>query len=253
MGSTLSVNGILTDKNGLALNDKTVILSYAVGNSASWTQIGSGKTNSAGEFTVQWLIAASGTFTLKTEWTGDQNHAGSSNTTTLSFLPYQEQKVFFVESNSTVTGLAFNSTSLTLSFAVTGPSGTKGYTKVTVAKTIVSNVTGIIVSLDGKELTASISSTNEYWIITFTYSHSTHQVTLNLNDHSSSNSVPEFPSWTIPLLLSIIVAFAGLLVYFKKRHTQNVAVYWPCQPEPTKDERRITKNLWNSSKRLTIN
>lgn len=32
-----------------------------------------------------------------------------------------------------------------------------------------------------------------------------------------SPSIPDFPSWTIPLLLTVIVALAGLLVYHKKR------------------------------------
>jgi N-acetylneuraminic acid mutarotase len=32
-----------------------------------------------------------------------------------------------------------------------------------------------------------------------------------------SPSIPEFPSWAIPLLLSILLVAAGLLVYFKKR------------------------------------
>ena len=31
-----------------------------------------------------------------------------------------------------------------------------------------------------------------------------------------TNSVPEFPSWTIPLLLAMMLATAGLLVYHKK-------------------------------------
>ena len=69
VGSKLDVNGKLADKNGNALTDKTVILSYAVGNYASWTQIGSGKTNSTGEYSIQWLIGGSGTFSLKAEWT----------------------------------------------------------------------------------------------------------------------------------------------------------------------------------------
>jgi hypothetical protein len=34
---------------------------------------------------------------------------------------------------------------------------------------------------------------------------------------SSTNAFPEFPSWAIPLLLSLIVTAAGFLVYFKKR------------------------------------
>ena len=35
-------------------------------------------------------------------------------------------------------------------------------------------------------------------------------------------TVPEFPSWTIPLLLTIIVALAGLLVYHKKPKQRSV-------------------------------
>jgi len=34
-------------------------------------------------------------------------------------------------------------------------------------------------------------------------------------------TVPEFPSWTNPLLLTITVALAGLLVYHKK-HKRNL-------------------------------
>ncbi|HLN88539.1 MAG TPA: hypothetical protein VK253_00575 [Candidatus Binatia bacterium] len=49
-------------------------------------------------------------------------------------------------------------------------------------------------------------------------------VTKNLEPQSPSPSpattptptVPEYPSWTLPLMLSVMVATAGLLVYFKK-------------------------------------
>jgi hypothetical protein len=39
---------------------------------------------------------------------------------------------------------------------------------------------------------------------------------LPLPTPSPTSSIPEFPSWTIPLLLTIMVASAGLLVYHKK-------------------------------------
>ena len=187
VGSSVDVTGKLFDQNGNSLSNKTVVLSSAVGNSTSWSEIGSGKTNATGEYDIQWLIPASGTFTLKTQWAGDQSYSGSSNSTTLSILPYPEQKVFFVESNSTVTGLSFNSTSLTLGFTVSGPSGTKGYVKTTISKTIVQNFTGMTVTLDGKELNATVSSTDTCWIVTFTYSHSTHQVAITL---TSDQTVP---------------------------------------------------------------
>ena len=187
VGSSVNVNGRLFDQNGNPIANKTVVLSYAVSNSTSWSEIGSGKTNATGEYDIQWLIPASGMFTLKTQWVGDQSYSGSSNTTTLSILSYQEQKVFFVESNSTVTGLTFNSTSLTLGFTVSGPSGTKGYVKTTISKSIVQNFTGMTVTLDGKELNATVSSTDTCWIVTFTYSHSTHQVAIIL---TSDQTVP---------------------------------------------------------------
>jgi len=199
----------LSDKNGNALADRTVILSYAVGSSSSWTQIGSGKTNSAGEYSIQWLIEASGTFSLKAEWSGDQQYAGSSKATTLSFLPYQDQKVFFVESNSTVTALSFNSTSLTLSFSVTGASNTKGYVKITVDKTMAPNMNGITIYMDGNKLESTVTSTNDYWIISFDYSHSTHQVLVNLNDKAS---VPEFPALLAIALIFGLVTAAVLVI-----------------------------------------
>jgi hypothetical protein len=47
-----------------------------------------------------------------------------------------EQSFFFIESNSTVTELFFNSTSSELNFTVNGTSGTAGYVKVTIAKSL---------------------------------------------------------------------------------------------------------------------
>ncbi len=45
--------------------------------------------------------------------------------------------------------------------------------------------------------------------------------TLSSSYLSPSPSVPEFPSWTIPLILTMMVASAGLLVYHKK-HKHNL-------------------------------
>lgn len=201
-----------------------MILSYAVGGSASWFQIGSGETNAAGEYSIQWGIEASGSFALKAEWGGDADYLGSSNSTTLTVLPYQNQQVFYVESNSTVTGLDFNSTSLTLGFTVSGPTGTIGYTKVTVAKTLAPNFTRIAVFLDGKEINFTVSSSNDYWIITFTYFHSTHQVTINLSEDAekSTTPVPEFPSWLVLValvLVAVVVSATIVFMFTRKKPT----------------------------------
>jgi hypothetical protein len=223
VGSALNIKGILSDQNGNPLNDKTVTLSYAIGNSASWFEIGSGKTNSAGEYSIQWLIEASGTFNLKAEWAGNANYLGSENSTTLCFLPYQEQKVFFVESNSTITGLDFNSNSLALGFTVSGPTGTKGYTKATIAKSLAPDFAGFTVSLDGKQIDCTVTSSEEYWIIAFTYSHSSHQVTINLSSDAKTSQTPPADSTILFAILAIILtgSILALIIFRRARKTTN--------------------------------
>jgi hypothetical protein len=126
-GSAVNVIGTLSDANGTPLQGELVVLSYTFAGIDSWIPITSGLTSEAGEYNMQWINSASGTFALKTEWNGNATFMGTSNTTTVSFVPYQSQQVFFVESNSTVSALAFNSTNSELSFNAIGPSRTSGY------------------------------------------------------------------------------------------------------------------------------
>jgi hypothetical protein len=215
VGSTILLNGKLTDANGNTLSDETVILSYAAGGSNNWVQVGSGKTNATGFYTVQWLIPASGTFAIKAQWTGSTSYRGSENTVTLSFLPVQGQNVFFVESNSTISSLNFDSASQTLGFTASGPTGTQGYTKVTIAKTLAPNADPFMVSLDGNQLNYTITSLGDNWILAFSYQHSSHQIVVNLaSDVSQLPSSP--PNYTIFLFggvaAAVVATLAGLLV-----------------------------------------
>jgi peptidoglycan/xylan/chitin deacetylase (PgdA/CDA1 family) len=89
--------------------------------------------------------------------------------------------IFSVASNSTVSDLSFNSTSLKLSFTVSGPSGTTGLTNVTIAKTFVANVTNLKVFLDRNPLQYTTTETGDSWVVSFTYTHSTHYIMLALN------------------------------------------------------------------------
>jgi hypothetical protein len=88
---------------------------------------------------------------------------------------------FSVVSNSTVSGLFFNSTSEVLSFTVSGPSGTQGYVNMTIAKTLIANTTGLKVYLDGSQITYTLTSTSYYWLLHFTYHHSTHEIIIYMN------------------------------------------------------------------------
>ena len=103
----------------------------------------------------------------------------STPTPASSPIPVPGQSFFFVESNSTVTDLFFNSTSSELSFTVTGPSGTAGYVKVTIAKSLVSSVQNVKAYLDGTQLDVTITSDADSWLLSFTYMHSIHHVKIS--------------------------------------------------------------------------
>ena len=217
-GSAVNVFGTLTDSDNKPLQNKVVVLSYTFSGASSWIPISSGLTDEQGNYNIQWINSASGTFTLKTEWSGESSSIGVSNTTTLSFLPYQNKQVFLFESNSTVYDLAFNNQTSTLSFNVTGPSGTMGYVIATISKTLLANGENLQVYMDGNQLNYSVASTLNSWVVTFNYSHSTHQISIHLDSNVSSTQ----PTGDLAILIVIIVLFCtilavtGFLVYHKK-------------------------------------
>ena len=184
-GSAVNVFGTLLDSKGVPLQNKTIILSYTFQGADSWIPISSGFTDEQGKYNIQWINSASGTFTLKTEWNGDSFFNEVSNTTSLSFLPIQNQQAFFFESNSTVYALAFNNETSTLSFNVTGPTGTTGYVKASIPKSLLTNGENLQAYLDGNQLNYSVSAFGDSWVFIFNYSHSTHQISLHLETNAS--------------------------------------------------------------------
>jgi hypothetical protein len=206
-GSAVNVYGTLLDSNSTPLQNKIVVLSHTFLGANTWIPISSALTDEQGNYDIQWVNSASGTFTLKVEWGGDSTHMSASNTTTLSFLPYQKQTVFFVESNSTVYGLAFNNETSTLSFNVTGPSGTTGYVKATISKDLLTNGENLQVLMDGSQLNYSVTSEVDSWVVTFNYNHSTHQICINLEANVST-----VKPWGNEVILIVIIAVLGTVL-----------------------------------------
>jgi hypothetical protein len=220
VGAAVNINGKLTDTNGNALPNKAVTLAYTLAGNSYSIPIGSATTNTAGEYSFQWINTASGTFTLTVEWSGDTIYETSSNATTLNFLPYQNQNVFWVESNSTVTALAYNSTTSELSFSVTGASETTGYVKVTLAKSLTADPENIKVYLDGNQLNYLVSSNAYSWQLTFNYHHSTHHVTITLDSTSSTtpttastspNTLSNLGFEPISILIAVVIVLVAII------------------------------------------
>jgi hypothetical protein len=214
VGASVKINGKLKDTNGNSLSDKAVTLYYKLAGSSYSIPIGSDTTNDAGEYNLQWVNTASGTFTLIVAWEGDTLYQPSSSTTTLSFLPYQNQNIFLVESNSTVSALAFNSTISELSFSVNGTSGTIGYVKATIARNLTPNPENIKVYLDGNQLNYIVTTNVDSWQLTFNYHHSTHKVSIVL---AAGSPIPEFSSSVIISIVLLMALTVAVLAFTKNR------------------------------------
>lgn len=233
-GSTVNIYGKLSEADGSALKNQTIVLSYSFEGNNAAVPLSSVLTDENGDYRFQWVNSASGTFVLHVAWFGDSTHPSTGNSASLTFLPYQNQNVFVVESNSTVTSLAFNSTTSELSFTVSGPRGTTGYVKTTIAKTLLPNATDLKVYLDGKQLNYTLTSNGDSWFLTFTYSHSTHQVAVYLPMDSAENHAadtataapnPDTTAINYWLLAGIVVAIIviGILAAFILRGTKKPA------------------------------
>ncbi|XHH07577.1 MAG: hypothetical protein ACFCUE_08295 [Candidatus Bathyarchaeia archaeon] len=137
------------------------------------------------------------------------------------------QNMFHLESNSTVSAFAFNSTSYELSFNVTGKSGTTGYVKLIIAKTLLPQAQNLKIQLDGKQLNYTLIQTEDSWLLEFNYNHSTHQVTVNLpktaaiDNTQAVNPASSLTQSELIIATSsasvIFLLFGLLLVALKKR------------------------------------
>ena len=124
-------------------------------------------------------------------------------------------KPFSVVSNSTISELAFNSTSQVLSFTAGGPSGTTGFSNVTISKTLIADVSGLEVYLDGTKTSYVVSDLTTSWLIYITYQHSTHKIVVNFALPPGARA--DYVSYiALVAILGLIVAFV-LTVFAKRR------------------------------------
>ncbi len=243
----VTIKGTLT-VNSIGASSTPIQISYSNNGGANWQDLTLVITDAEGKFTADWLPSASGNYIIKATFNGNLTHAAANTILNLAVLPYQPENtnaVFSVTSNSTITDLAFNSTSQQLTFSVNGPTNTTGYTDIRIPKSLISDTSTLTILVDNNQATYTVVSEQDSWLIHFSYSHSTHQVTINLantqqnpspspNPTSSSSSttnqqstssktpnptapsetptVPEFPTPTILILLTAVLLIATIML-----------------------------------------
>ena len=201
-GFKIEIEGKL-EANNTELSDEPISVFYSINAGTSWQELTMVNTDSNGDFLAVWYPSVSGNYLIKVTWVGDDTFSAAESIVSLAVVPYAEQNVFSVSSNSTISNLAFNSTSSELSFNVNGETGTKGYTDVYIATTLIEDITKLKVYLDQNELDYSSQLIEDTWKIHLTYNHSTHSILLSLSSDNNPNLIDDN--------IIIIAAAAGII------------------------------------------
>lgn len=226
-GFNVAISGALSN-NGTGLSGAGIVLSYSATGGATWHDLAYVLTDDYGSFSAIWMPTASGNYLVRATWYSDGVYSTVSVTTNFAVAPFvEENKVFSVTSNSTVSSLLFDSSTEQLKFTVSGQSGTVGYVQVCIPKTLLPNSGDLQVFLDGQDVTYQVLSKGETWIITTEYHHSTHNVVMALpgatdlpsggNSGSGSNSLGDIASISPLVTLPVIVVLLGVVIFLLVR------------------------------------
>ncbi len=207
VGFDVRLTGVLSANGKGMRDDGGVFISYSV-NDGPWKIIGGFATASDGSYTAGWTPNVTGIYRFRASWGGLYPYQPCQSERTLSVTPFNNQYVFSVSSNSTVSALTFNSTKNELAFTLSGETGTTGFLDVAVAKNLIADIVKLKVYMDGASVNYVATSTAESWILHLTYSHSTHNVIVNLG---TTTTVPEFPTLTILSTFMLVCLLATIL------------------------------------------
>lgn len=212
----IEISGNLT-YNEKGILSAPILLSYSATSGQSWNDITLINTTSNGRYSAVWMPQATGNYLVRAIWAGNSTFPRASTTVNLAVTAFEGKNVFAVESNSTISALAFNATSLELSFTVSGENGTRGYVKVTIAKSLISNIADVKVYLDGNQTEYSATSQDDSWILTFTYTHSTRHVTINLKTAITTGISPYLTPWIYLIAAVIVIALISGIIIMRRR------------------------------------
>lgn len=187
-GQEVTINGNLT-YTGSGVQDEWINLrsiTYIEG--AQWNNIATVKTDEDGQYSFDWK-AFYGYYRVQAKWEGNSTYPETSISVILIVETFGDLINEFY-SNSTITGMNYNVTTRILRFSAEGPSGTTGYTKIYIRKDLNFDPEKINVLFDGQPIGYTITSSDQIWILEFTYTHSIHNVEVNFDMYSTFTPSP---------------------------------------------------------------
>ena len=126
-------------------------------------------------------------------------------------------------SNSTLTQLSFDSNSSQFSFTVSGPSETFGYVNLYVPKTLLADPSKMKVYLDNTPLDYTVQPDGDSWLVLFNYTHSTHNVIVDLTgaatiaETKGEQSGPDLLIYALPITAVVIALIIVVAVKTRRK------------------------------------
>ncbi len=137
IGSPVTISGTVANQSDAApVSGATVSLEYSTG--ATYTSVGSETTDSNGNYKFMWTPPATGSYTIRVSWPGDEEHIGATNTTSLTVIKEPSfisvaisSQTDKVNENVTVNGMIYPAHAATVTLNYTKPDGTSTTKNVT--------------------------------------------------------------------------------------------------------------------------
>ena len=214
------IGRITENDNGLVATP--ISISYSVTNGRLWQDLTSVNSNSDGSFSAVWTPSVTGNYMIKASWVLDDSVNAIVNLAVLPSTDATSNNVFSVASNSTISNLAFNSTSNQLTFTVIGATGTSGYTDVTIAKSLIQDITQVQVYIDKEQAQYLAKETADSWLLHFTYQHSTHEITLQLIDASATSTSLNQYLWYATVGVAVTIILIALVFVLKRQNKKQL-------------------------------
>jgi hypothetical protein len=219
----VDIKGALTD-NATGISGASISIFYSLSGGSTWIELTYINTEEDGTYSALWFPTVTGNFLIKAKFAGDCQYSQVKTVVNLAVTPAdKEENVFSVSSNSTISQLSFNSTSNELSFSVSGENGTTGYVDVFIPKSLIADISNLLVYLDEQQINYTTASLEDSWILHLAYHHSEHKVTLTLNsltavtDQTSQNGLEHEMLYPTIAAVAIVVALVAAVTMLTKR------------------------------------
>lgn len=211
----VTLTGTLT-YNKTAIPSASIYLSYSADSGNRWESFSLVQTQADGGFGALWIPNATGNYLLNAKWEGNSTLHWMNATVSLALMPDSAGNVFSAASNSTISGLDYNSAAQTLSFNTNGTSSTTGYAHVCIPKTLVSDIQTIKVNIDGKPITFTSESQDDIWVISCVYTQSQHAFTIQIPFVQTLN--PATTPWiAFVIVIAVLIALVAIVVVIRRR------------------------------------